>query len=177
MSCRCSQTYATMTYIQKEAVEYCQILFLEVFSKKSYEMIHSFITVDALNERLTNNMVGHLDIEYTAIGKDFLSGKMPVNEKTKQPMGLLHGGASVVLAETLGSVAANCCVDPDQEYCVGLEINANHLKSVTQGFVYGTAKAIHVGKRTHVWEILIKDDNNDLVCISRLTVSVLKKKL
>ena len=121
-------------------------------------------------------MVGHLDIEYTEVGKDFLCGKMPVNEKTKQPMGVLHGGASVVLAETLGSVAANCCVDMDNEFCVGLDINANHIKSATKGFVHGKATAIHLGKRTQVWQIIITDDEGELVCVSRLTMSVLKKK-
>lgn len=139
-------------------------------------MIHSHITVEALNTKLRSNMVGHLDIEYTEVGKDFLCGKMPVNEKTKQPMGVLHGGASVALAETLGSVAANCCVDMDNEFCVGLDINANHIKSATKGFVHGKATAIHLGKRTQVWQIIITDDEGELVCVSRLTMSVLKKK-
>ncbi len=118
----------------------------------------------------------HLDIIYTAIGDDFLEGTMPVDHKTKQPYGLLHGGASVVLAETLGSLAANLCVNPNTHACVGLEINANHLKAVRSGRVTGRANAIHIGTKTQVWEIRIYNEGGGLVCISRLTVAVIDKK-
>lgn len=102
---------------------------------------------------------------------------MPVDKRTHQPMGLLHGGASVTLAETLGSVAATCCIDQDKQFCVGLEINANHLKSVRSGIVTGITKPLHLGKKTQVWEIRIMSEAQELVCISRLTVAVLDKKI
>lgn len=101
---------------------------------------------------------------------------MPVDHRTHQPLGLLHGGASVALAETLGSVAATCCVDLSRQYCVGLEINANHIKSARSGYVVGTARPVHVGKKTQVWEIRIEtEETGDLVCISRITMAVLDK--
>jgi 1,4-dihydroxy-2-naphthoyl-CoA hydrolase len=99
-----------------------------------------------------------------------------VDHRTKQPMGLLHGGASTALAETLGSFASACVIDPSKNICVGLEINANHIRSAKQGFVYGTATAIHLGSSTHVWEIKIHDEHEKLVCVSRLTVAILKKR-
>lgn len=139
-------------------------------------MIDKNITVDFLNERFNNNMTQHLGIIYTKIGENFIEGKMPVDERTKQPMGLLHGGASVVLAESLGSIASNFSIDQTKQYCVGLEINANHIKSATEGYVHGLATAIHMGKKTHVWEIKITNDKEQLVCISRLTVAVIDKK-
>lgn len=145
-------------------------------TNKFYHMINQNITVDDLNKNFNINMTQHLGIVYTGVGTDFITGKMPVDERTKQPMGLLHGGASVVLAETLGSVASNICIDQTKQYCVGLEINANHIKSATKGFVYGTAKAVHIGKKTHIWEIKITNEDNQLVCISRLTVAVIDKK-
>jgi 1,4-dihydroxy-2-naphthoyl-CoA hydrolase len=137
-------------------------------------MIPKNATVSQINA-FAINMLKHLAIEFTEVGEDFVSAKMPVDERTQQPMGLLHGGASVVLAESLGSVAGQLCVEEGQ-YCVGLEINANHLKSVKSGFVYGTAKPIHVGKRTQVWEIRIVDEADDLVCISRITLAVIDKR-
>ncbi len=137
-------------------------------------MIPKNITVAQVNV-FAINMLKHLSIEFTEVGEDFVTAKMPVDERTQQPMGLLHGGASVVLAESLGSVAGQLCVEEGQ-YCVGLEINANHLKSVKSGFVYGTAKPIHVGKRTQVWEIRIVDEVEDLVCISRITLAVIDKR-
>lgn len=118
----------------------------------------------------------HLDIVYTAIGDDFLEGTMPVDNRTTQPYGLLHGGASVVLAETLGSLAASMTVDEKKQFCVGLDINANHIKGVRSGKVKGRASALHIGKKTQVWEIKIKDHQGDLVCISRLTVAVIDKR-
>ena len=101
---------------------------------------------------------------------------MPVDERTKQPYGLLHGGASCALAETIGSVGSHLVVDPDKLMCVGLEINANHLRSVKSGWVTATAKALHLGGSTHVWDIKIHDDNQKLICVSRLTVAIIKKR-
>ena len=117
----------------------------------------------------------HLGIEFTEIGADFLRGRMPVDARTKQPYGILHGGASVALAETLGSTAAGLVVDPDKYRVVGQEINANHVRAVSDGFVIGTARPHHVGKRSHVWEIRITDERDRLVCISRITMFVLEK--
>jgi len=122
------------------------------------------------------NMMEHLGIEITDFGENYIEGKMPVDQRTKQPAGLLHGGASVVLAETLGSIGANMLVDSERFYCVGLEINANHLKSVSSGYVKGRAETIHLGRSTQVWEIKIKDEKDNLVCISRLTMAVKEKK-
>ena len=121
-------------------------------------------------------MVSHLGIDFTGIGADYIEATMPVDHRTKQPMGLLHGGASVVLAETLGSVASSLTLDPDKNFCVGLEINANHLKSVRDGLVRGVAKAIHLGKSTQVWEIKIFTEGDHLCCISRITMAILEKK-
>ena len=121
-------------------------------------------------------MVEHLGIVYTDIGKDYISAKMPVDHRTRQPLGLLHGGASVALAETLGSVAATFSVDFEKYVCVGLEINANHVKSVREGWVFGTAKPVHLGKSTQIWEIVINNESGELVCISRLTLAVIKKR-
>jgi len=121
-------------------------------------------------------MMEHLDIRITEVGDDFLTGSMPVDNRTRQPAGLLHGGASVVLAETLGSLAANFVVDPELYSCVGLDINANHLRAVKEGLVYGTARPIHLGATTHVWSIEIKDEKGRMVCISRLTMAVLQRK-
>jgi 1,4-dihydroxy-2-naphthoyl-CoA hydrolase len=120
-------------------------------------------------------MTEWLDIQFTEIGPDYLRATMPVDHRTVQPFGLLHGGASVVLAETLGSVAANCCVDSSRYYCVGQEINANHLRAVRSGRVTGTARPLHVGRQLQVWDIRIEDDQGRLNCISRLTVSVLDR--
>ncbi|MFM8745041.1 MAG: hotdog fold thioesterase [Cytophagales bacterium] len=133
-------------------------------------------SVEVLNKLSANTMVAHIGIEFTQIGEDFIEAKMPVDSRTHQPLGLLHGGASVVLAETLGSVAATCCVDRNTQYCVGLEINANHIKSVKTGFVYGVAKPIHIGKKTHVWEIRITNEAKEMVCISRITMAIIDKR-
>jgi 1,4-dihydroxy-2-naphthoyl-CoA hydrolase len=115
-----------------------------------------------------------LGIVFTEIGPDFVRGTMPVDERTRQPYGLLHGGASVLLAETLGSSAGNLCVGSD-EVCVGIEINANHLRAARDGIVTGTARPIHVGARTQVWDIRIEDERGRLVCISRLTLAVVAR--
>ncbi|MCE7862434.1 MAG: hotdog fold thioesterase [Bacteroidetes bacterium CHB5] len=133
-------------------------------------------TLEKLNALSVNTMVAHLGIEFTNMGDDFIEARMPVDPRTHQPLGLLHGGASVALAETLGSIAATCCINPAVQYCVGLEINANHIKSVRNGFVTGVAKPVHIGKRTQVWEIRIVNDTQDLVCISRITLAVLDKR-
>lgn len=121
-------------------------------------------------------MTDFLDIKFTQIGDDFLEATMPVTSKTKQPLGLLHGGANVVLAETLGSVAATMTVNQKEQYCVGLEINANHLKSVKSGLVRGVTMPIHLGKKTQVWEIKIFNEEGDLSCISRITMAVIDRK-
>lgn len=128
-----------------------------------------------LNQMGKESMTGFLEITYTAIGDDFLEATMPVGPKTKQPFGLLHGGASVVLAESLGSVAAALTLEKDKAYAVGLEINANHLRPVKEGIVTGRASPIHLGKKTQVWEIKIKDDKDRLSCISRITLAILEK--
>jgi 1,4-dihydroxy-2-naphthoyl-CoA hydrolase len=119
----------------------------------------------------------HLGMEWVEIGADFISIKMPVDHRTKQPYGLLHGGASCALAETAGSVASQLVVDPNKYICVGIEINANHVRSARQGYVTGIASVLHLGATTHVWDIKIYDEAKKLVCISRLTVAVLKKAL
>lgn len=139
-------------------------------------LFKSGTTIERLNQFSANTMVEHLGIEITAIGADYIEAKMPVDHRTHQPLGLLHGGASVALAETLGSVAATCCVDMQTQYCVGLEINANHIKSVKEGFVYGITRPIHIGKKTHVWEIKITNEKKELVCISRITLAVIDKR-
>ncbi|HET6489811.1 MAG TPA: hotdog fold thioesterase [Syntrophales bacterium] len=128
--------------------------------------------LNRLTEVAKGTLVEHVGIEYLEAGDHDLKARMPVDRRTVQPYGILHGGASVVLAETLGSAAANCCVDRERERCVGLEINANHLRPVGSGYVYGTARPIHIGRRTQVWEIRIENEDGDLVCIARLTLAV-----
>ncbi len=130
-------------------------------------------SIDDLGPFMENTLVGHLGIEYLEKGDDYLTASMPVDHRTHQPMGLLHGGASVALAETLGSSASYMTLD-DGFYSVGLEINANHIKSVTSGRVIGKTTPIHLGRTTQVWDITIHSDTQDLVCVSRLTMAVLK---
>jgi len=120
-------------------------------------------------------MIEHIGIEFLEIGDDYIKARMPVDHRTIQPLGFLHGGASVALAETLGSVAAYLCVDASQKTCVGLDINANHIRAVTSGFVYGIVRPIHIGGLTQVWEIRITNEQDKLVCISRITMAVLDK--
>ncbi|MBQ0213526.1 1,4-dihydroxy-2-naphthoyl-CoA hydrolase [Proteus vulgaris] len=129
-------------------------------------------TIEHLNHIGQNNMISHLGIELTHLGEDYLEGTMPVDHRTKQPLGLLHGGASVVLAETLGSVAGYLCTEGEQKI-VGLEINANHIRSAREGKVRGVCKPIHLGRSHQVWSIEIFDDEDRQVCISRLTTSVI----
>ena len=130
-------------------------------------------TLDELHEFSRNTIAHHLGIAFTALGNDYITARMPVDKRTHQPFGLLHGGASVVLAETLGSVASFLCLqDPEKQHAVGLEINANHVRAVKEGFVYGTVKSIHLGRTTHIWDIQITNEAGKLVCISRLTVAI-----
>jgi 1,4-dihydroxy-2-naphthoyl-CoA hydrolase len=133
-------------------------------------------TPEQLIQRSSNTLAEHLGIRVTEIGPDYLRATMPVNSQTHQPHGILHGGASVALAETVGSLAANLCVDVTKYVCVGQEINANHVRSVASGLVTGTARPYHVGGRSQVWGIEIHDENYKLVCISRLTMAVLERK-
>jgi 1,4-dihydroxy-2-naphthoyl-CoA hydrolase len=120
------------------------------------------------------NILEHLEIELVEIGDDFVRGKMPVDHRTHQPLGILHGGASVVLAESLGSIASNLVVDSTKQYAVGMEVNANHLRPVSNGYVHGTAKAVHIGRKSHVWSIEITNDEGKMVCMSRLTMMVVE---
>ena len=131
------------------------------------------LSVKDLNDYRNGTLVGHLDIRFIEKGEDFLCAAMPVDGRTRQPMGLLHGGASVVLAETLGSSASYMTLE-EGYYSVGLEINANHLKSISDGEVIGTARPVHLGRSTQVWDIDIKNSIGELTCISRLTMAVLK---
>jgi 1,4-dihydroxy-2-naphthoyl-CoA hydrolase len=133
------------------------------------------VTVDTLNTFSENTMVTHIGIEFTEVGKNYLKAKMPVDSRTVQPAGLLHGGASVTLAETLGSVAAYLCIDPEKKTCVGIEINANHIRSVKSGYVFGHVQPIHIGNSTHIWEIRINTEQDQLVCVSRITMAILDK--
>lgn len=133
---------------------------------------HQPLSLDALNQHYPDTAGHHVGIDYVDFGPEHLTARMPVNEKTRQPYGILHGGASCLLAETVGSHASMLCVNPENEYCVGLEINANHIRPATQGHVYATARPIHLGKSTHVWDIRIRDDADKLVCIARLTMMV-----
>ena len=134
------------------------------------------VTIEAVNKMCENTLVDHLGIEVIELGEDYLVAKMPVDQRTHQPMGLLHGGASVVLAETIGSIAASFTVNQKLQHCVGLEINANHMRIVSSGYVFGRTKSIHLGKRTQIWEINITNEEDKLVCISRLTMAVIDKK-
>ena len=129
-----------------------------------------------INDSIQNTMTSTIGIEITDIGDDFICGKMPVDERTTQPFGLLHGGASVALAETLGSIGGGIKVYSNNEKVVGIEINANHLKSVRDGWVYGKATPIRIGKNIQVWNIEITNEDDDLICVSRLTLAVIQKK-
>ena len=133
-------------------------------------------TPEQLRERSRNTLAEWLDIRVTEIGPDYLRATMPVNSHTHQPQGILHGGASVALAETVGSLAANLCVDVTKYVCVGQEINANHLRPASSGLVTGTARPYHVGGRSQVWGIEIRDENDKLVCVSRITMAVVERK-
>jgi len=132
-------------------------------------------SLDELNERSKGTMGEFLDMQFTEIGDDYLCMTMPVDNRTKQPYGLLHGGASAALAETIGSVASSLCINPEKQICVGIEINCNHIRGKKDGVVTAIAKPLHIGATTHVWDIKINDERGKLVCVSRLTVAILKK--
>jgi len=134
------------------------------------------ITIEDFAAWGQNTMSETLGMHFTEIGDNYLKISMPVDERTKQPYGLLHGGASVALAETVGSVASALVIDHSKSLCVGLEINANHVRSAREGLVTGTCTPIHLGASTHVWDIKIHDERNKLICISRLTVAILPRK-
>ncbi|HBN14575.1 MAG TPA: esterase [Pseudohongiella sp.] len=133
-------------------------------------------SLERLAENAKNTAVAHLGIEITEIGDDFLTGRMPGDHRTVQPHRILHGGASVLFAETLGSMAANLCLGSEAQAAVGLDINANHLRPVSSGWVYGTARPVHIGATTQVWEIRISNEAGKAVCISRLTMAVVKAR-
>ncbi|HKS93427.1 MAG TPA: hotdog fold thioesterase [Gammaproteobacteria bacterium] len=133
------------------------------------------VNVNDLNQYQQQTLVTHLGIRYTEVGEDYLKATMPVDARTKQPAGILHGGASAALAETLGSTGANLVVDRTKTLCVGLELNCNHVRAMREGQVTGTARPLHIGKSTQVWEIRIADDQDRLVCVSRITMAVLDR--
>jgi 1,4-dihydroxy-2-naphthoyl-CoA hydrolase len=133
------------------------------------------LSIEHLKQMGNGTMGEHIGLNLTELGPDFLKATMPVDHRTKQPYGLLHGGASCVLAETLGSVASALVINPEKFICVGIEINANHVRSAREGLVTGNCTPIHLGASTHVWDIRIHDEKNRLICVSRLTVAVLKR--
>lgn len=143
-------------------------------NKAGASIWHRVFSVAELQEQCRGNMFEHVGIEFLEVGTDFIRARMPVDHRTKQRFGILHGGASVVLAESLGSVASTMMVDLDKFRCVGLEINANHIRSATEGFVEGTVRPLHTGRSTHLWDIRLTQ-GPQLVCISRLTMAVLAR--
>ena len=149
---------------------YCNLRYTE-----SMSLWHTEPSLEKLQELTANTLAAHLGIRYTEIGPDYLRATMPVNHHTHQPAGVLHGGASVALAESLGSVGANLCVDRNTHVCVGQEINANHLRPVSSGLVTATARPYHLGTRSQVWHIEIRDEKDKLVCVSRLTMAVIPR--
>ncbi len=134
------------------------------------------ISLDQLNEMGGATMATYLGMEFTEIGPDYLKMMMPVDHRTIQPYGLLHGGASAALAETVGSMASGLIINPETQICVGIEINANHIRGVKKGYVHACARPLHIGSTSHVWDIRITDDQHKLVCVSRLTVAILAKR-
>ena len=133
------------------------------------------ITPETLNQRGENTMADWLGIQFTIVGEDTLTATMPATERTKQPLGIVHGGANVVLAETIASTAANAAVDQALSYCVGLEINANQLRSVREGLITGVTRPVHIGRSTHVWLVELYNDEGKITCISRMTASVITR--
>ena len=138
-------------------------------------MFNPEMTVAAINQVCEQTLAANLGIEFTEVGVDFMCARMPVDSRTIQPFGLLHGGASIVLAETMGSVASTALIDLSTQAAVGLDINGNHLRTVRVGFVSGTVRPIHIGRRTHVWEIRIEDDEGRLINVSRLTMMIIQR--
>jgi 1,4-dihydroxy-2-naphthoyl-CoA hydrolase len=136
---------------------------------------NSSLILDDIQSMGKETMNDYIGIEFTELGENYLKARMPVDHRTRQAYGILHGGASATLAETVGSVASVMVVDPSKYYCVGLEINANHIRSARSGFVTATARPLHLGGSTHVWDIKITDENEKLICVSRLTMAVLSK--
>lgn len=136
---------------------------------------HFDINLEIVSARGKGTMLDFLGIEFIELGDDYMVARMPVDHRTKQPIGIMHGGASCVLAETIGSTAANFCVDISKQYCVGLDINTNHIRSVREGYVTGTAKPFHIGKSTQVWGIEIVNEDKKLVSVNRLTMAVLNR--
>lgn len=134
------------------------------------------LSLEKLSKLGKNTMSEHLGIEWTEVGENYLKASMPVDHRTIQPYGLLHGGASCVLAETIGSVASAMVIDHSKFYSVGLEINANHIRGVKEGYVIGVASPLHLGSTTHVWDIKIYDERDKLICVSRLTVIIIPRK-
>lgn len=140
-------------------------------------MINTSIPLEKLNSMSIGNMVEYLGIEFTEVTPEYVCAKMPVDARTKQPFGLLHGGASVALAESLGSVASMLSLEnPDKQAAVGVEINANHLKSARDGYVYGKCTALKIGRTMHIWDIKITNEAGDLVCVSRLTTAIIERR-
>lgn len=133
------------------------------------------LKIEDIGKMQQKSMVDWVGIEFIEVGEDYLKARMPVDRRTIQPFGIMHGGASCVLAETIASVGGHYCIDNEHFFCVGLEINANHIRSVREGYVYGVARPIHLGKTTQVWEIKITNEKEQLVCISRQTLAILKK--
>ncbi len=138
-------------------------------------MFRNNISLELLNKKMAINSLAHMDVEFTEIGDDYLCAKMPVNQNSHQPMGILHGGMSVFLAESVASVAGNFFLDLEKQYCVGLSINANHIRAMKTGFLYAKAKPIHLGRTTQVWAIDMTNEEGKMVCISRLTMAVITK--
>jgi 1,4-dihydroxy-2-naphthoyl-CoA hydrolase len=134
------------------------------------------LTLERLQQWIPHSLIENLGIRFIEVGDNYLKASMPVDERTIQPHGCLHGGASCVLAETIGSTGAHFCVDPSLKLCVGLEINVNHVKSMRAGLVIATARPLHIGKSTQIWDIQIQDKDQKLVAVSRLTMAVLDKK-
>lgn len=141
--------------------------------KTNFRMIDTNITVEQLNQQNTGNMSAHLGIEFTEITEEGLSARMPVDHRTKQPFGILHGGANATLAETVGSMASYLAIDRANYYAVGLEIKCNHLKKAAEGFIYGTATPIRLGRQTHLWQIHNYNEANQLSCFTTLTMMVM----
>lgn len=133
------------------------------------------VDVDALNRSAERDMTGRMGMKYTEVGDDYLRARIPVDERTTQVFGLWHGGASCVVAESMGSVGCSLCLDQETHYCVGIEINASHVRSATKGHVHAEARPLRIGRRTHVWEIRLWDDHDKLMCVSRLTTAVIER--
>ena len=133
------------------------------------------ITIESVTAIREQTMVAHIGIQFTEVGEDYLRGKMPVDGRTIQPFGIMHGGASCVLAETLGSVAGCYCIDFEKQFCVGLSLNINHIRMAKEGWVYGTARPVHLGGKTQVWDIAIENEQQKLVSSTRLTLAVLDR--